>query len=259
MTEIEKGFFLRLFNRSGYVLDFSTDNFNSFTQSSVGVALCQHYKLSKGASLAAYCREADETFVIKLFSDLLEYYEAFCKDKNEEKQYSAIYEKCKEIINRESPPTQLNAPAIIAVNRGYIASMACRANRDVENGEYDSAITKARTLLEEVFCHAIEAKGETPSDNGDIGKLYYQVKILYKMHPAGIIDTRIKTLLSGLEKILTAISLMRNENSDAHGVGANRIKISEHHARLFVNSAITMADFILSVEKNAERANNPRD
>ena len=27
--------------------------------------------------------------------------------------------------------------------------------------------------------------------------------------------------------------------------------ISEHHARLFVNSAITMADFILSVEKNA--------
>ena len=43
---------------------------------------------------------------------------------------------------------------------------------------------------------------------------------------------------------------MRNESSDSHGVGSNRI--SEHHARLFVDSAITMADFILSVEKNSQ-------
>ena len=39
-----------------------------------------------------------------------------------------------------------------------------------------------------------------------------------------------------------------NKDSDAHGVGANRISIEEHHARLFVNSAMTMADFILSAE-----------
>lgn len=41
---------------------------------------------------------------------------------------------------------------------------------------------------------------------------------------------------------------MRNKDSDAHGVGAKRISIDEHHARLFVNAAIAMADFILSVE-----------
>ena len=40
MTEIEKGCFLRLFNRGGYVLDFTTDSFYAFTKSSVGVALC---------------------------------------------------------------------------------------------------------------------------------------------------------------------------------------------------------------------------
>lgn len=44
---------------------------------------------------------------------------------------------------------------------------------------------------------------------------------------------------------------MRNKDSDAHGVGANRISIDEYHARLFVNSAMTMADFILSVEIKA--------
>ena len=44
---------------------------------------------------------------------------------------------------------------------------------------------------------------------------------------------------------------MRNKNSDAHGVGATRITIDEHHARLFANTAMTMADFILSVENKA--------
>ena len=40
MTEIEKGCFLSLFNRGGYVLNFTTDSFDTFTMSSVGVSLC---------------------------------------------------------------------------------------------------------------------------------------------------------------------------------------------------------------------------
>ena len=119
--------------------------------------------------------------------------------------------------------------------------------RDVENGEYDSAITKSRTLLEEVFCFVIEKKQKEPSQKGDIKKLYKQVKELYNMHSDAGMDKRINELLSGLEKIIDAIAEMRNKNSDAHGVGQKRINISEHHARLFVNSAMTMADFILSV------------
>ena len=47
----------------------------------------------------------------------------------------------------------------------------------------------------------------------------------------------------------SAIAEMRNKNSDAHGVGAKRINIDEHHARLFVNSSMTMADFIISVQQ----------
>lgn len=123
--------------------------------------------------------------------------------------------------------------------------------KDVTDENYDSAITKSRTLLEEVFCYVIEKRNETPVDNGDIGKLYNQVKQLYNMHQSKELDKRINVLLSGLEKILNAISEMRNKDSDSHGVGARRISISEHHARLFVNSAMTMADFILAVgDKN---------
>ena len=77
--------------------------------------------------------------------------------------------------------------------------------------------------------------------------VHKQVKELYNMHTDAGMDKRINELLSGIEKIIDAIAEMRNKSSDAHGVGQKRINISEHHARLFVNSAMTMADFILSV------------
>lgn len=143
----------------------------------------------------------------------------------------------------------ISAPKIKTIDREYIKSISSRVLQDVEQKNYDSAITKSRTLLEETFCYVIELKNETPSDSGDIAKLYKQVRTLYNMHTDANTDRRINTLLSGLNSIVSSIAEMRNKNSDAHGVGANRISIDEHHARLFINSAMTMADFIISVQQ----------
>lgn len=249
MNGIEKGAFLKLFNRGGYVLNFSTNDFNCFTMESVGVALCQKYKLSKGASLTAFCNEASETDVIKLFSDLLEYYELhLLSSLYNENEYNNLYCKCKDIMEREfNNRVKIITPAITCVNRDYIKDISVRAMQDVDNQNYDSALTKSRTLLEEVFCYVIEKKNNVPSDKGDIGKLYKQVKDLYNMHNDSNMDKRINTLLSGLEKIVSSIAEMRNKAGDSHGVGAKRINIADYHARLYVNSSMTMADFILSV------------
>ena len=73
------------------------------------------------------------------------------------------------------------APTVKVIDRAYIKDLAERANKDIDDGNFDSAITKARTILEETFCYVIEKKGEVPSDSGDIGKLYGQVKALYNM------------------------------------------------------------------------------
>ena len=142
-------------------------------------------------------------------------------------------------------------PSVTTIDRAYIKDISERAMKDVLDENYDSAITKSRTLLEEVFCYVIERKGGDPSESGDIGKLYNQVKELYNMHQCKDMDKRINGLLSGLEKILSAIAEMRNKGSDSHGVGAKRITIADHHARLFVNSAMTMADFVLAVSEKA--------
>lgn len=153
------------------------------------------------------------------------------------------------VIHPIGSKIEIVAPTIKTIDREYIKSISSRALRDIEQNDFDSAITKSRTLLEETFCYVIEKKNETPSDSGDIGKLYKQVRTLYNMHTDANTDKRINTLLSGLNRIVSAVAEMRNKDSDAHGVGATRIPIEEHHARLFVNSSMAMADFILSVQQ----------
>ena len=155
------------------------------------------------------------------------------------------------VIQKIGTTISVAAPSVTALDRRYITDISERAMKDISDGNYDSAITKSRTLVEEVFCYVIEKKGVEPSESGDMGKLYNQVKQLYNMHQDKDVDKRINGLLSGLEKILSAIAEMRNKASDSHGVGAKRINISDYHARLFVNSAMTMADFVLAVSKNA--------
>ncbi len=149
-------------------------------------------------------------------------------------------------FNRETPTLK-------KVDREYIKELPGRAYRDIQNCEFDSALTKSRTLIEEVFYYMLEKKGEEPNDSGNIEKLYAQVKKAYNMCQNNLLDKRVNELLSGLNKIVKSISSARNNSSDSHGVGMKRISIAEHHARLFVNSAVTLAEFMLSVEKKANK------
>lgn len=113
LTKIEVGTFLKLFNRGGYVLDFSTNDFDVFTMGSIGNALCDKYKMSKGKSLSAYVNEASEEDVIKLLKDLLDYYEEnyekeYMQETDEETygyfrynaEYACLYKKCRTYMDR---------------------------------------------------------------------------------------------------------------------------------------------------------------
>ena len=156
------------------------------------------------------------------------------------------------IVKNIDEKINIDIPNINVVNRDYIKDLSERAMKDIDEGNLDSAITKSRTILEETFCYAIEIKGEEPSDNGDIGKLYKQEKDLYSMHANKDMDKRVNKLLSGLENIVQSIAEMRNNGSDSHGLGSKRVNIADYHARLAVNSSTTMAEFILSVSQNSK-------
>ena len=74
-TEEEIQMFFILFNRGGYVLNFSTDDFDIFTYKHVGVALCQKHGLSKGKSLRRFLDDADDEQKYVLITELFKYYE----------------------------------------------------------------------------------------------------------------------------------------------------------------------------------------
>lgn len=139
------------------------------------------------------------------------------------------------------------APAIERIDREYVRNIAKRASADVDNSDFDSALTKSRTLLEEIFCYVIEQSGKQPENKGNIGKLFEQVRNLYNMHAGADVDKRINEVVSGLNKVVSGLGGLRNTQSDAHGVGEKRMAISSYHAQLAVNAAATVAEFILQV------------
>ena len=139
------------------------------------------------------------------------------------------------------------APAIKVIDRKYVRSIAERALADVDNNNFDSALTKSRTLLEEIFCYVIERADAQPKGIGNIGNLFSQVRDLYNMHAGADVDQRINEIVSGLNKVVSGLGGLRNAQSDAHGVGEKRMAISSYHAQLAVNAAVTVAEFILQV------------
>ena len=118
-----------------------------------------------------------------------------------------------------------------------------KCREKVEGGDYSGAITNARSLIEAV-CTKIEADLDPNAlgNDGDLVKLFNRVRKLLNLDPSRQdINESLKQVLSGLSNIINGLAAMRNKMSDAHGVA---YKPSRHHAKLAVNAAKTLADFL---------------
>lgn len=141
-----------------------------------------------------------------------------------------------------------NTPKVKVVNRQYVQELPDRIKDDIKNKDFDSVITKSRTLLEEVLIFIIEKlTHERYKSSGNLIKIYNETTELLNMRQQNNWDTRVNELLGGLHKIVSAISSMRNINSDAHGAGASRVNIKEREAVLTANSSMILAEYWLSV------------
>lgn len=142
----------------------------------------------------------------------------------------------------------VEAPKVKTITYQYIRELPDRIKDDVSTKDYDSVVTKSRTLLEEVMIFIIEQLSkERYHSNGDLQKMYAEAKNLLNMTQNKDWDSRVNDLLSGINKIIDSIGRMRNMNSDAHGVGSGRIEIKEREACLISASAVMVAEYMLSV------------
>lgn len=144
-------------------------------------------------------------------------------------------------------------PIVKVISSQYIRELPERIKDDIDNKDYDSVLTKSRTLLEEVLIYIIEKLTfERYKSSGDLVKIYQDATSLLNMRQKREWDQRVNELLGGLHKIVSAVSSMRNMNSDAHGAGSNRITIKKREALLVANSSMMLAEYWLSIFENKE-------
>ena len=71
--------------------------------------------------------------------------------------------------------------------------LGCKSKcaEDLSNGNYDSVITKLRTLMEEIFLYVLENEKVNVKMNGDLTQYYGKIKEKYGLNQSSDIDNRI--------------------------------------------------------------------
>ena len=254
ISKIETSVFTALFNRGGYVLDFSTSAFDTFTQNSVGVALCSYYEMSKGKSLEAYLGEASNSDIIKLLGDLLEYYELHYQSEiqGNSVDLQGYYNKCRIIMDRVTT----NAVPFVAAGetlKEKFSSEYMSAQIDtifkMQTVNPTEAIGKSKELIESCCKTILEENGEVINKDWSVSQL---VKATMKflqvstdsVDPTTFEASTIKAILGNLHGIAGNIAELRNAYGSGHGKGANYKGLTVRHAKLAVGSSVTLVTYL---------------
>lgn len=265
LTNIEIGTFLKLFNRGGYVLDFTTNDFDVFTMESIGIALCNEYYMSKGKSLAAYVNSASTSDIEKLLNDLLSYYEENYEQEYTENltddeysycqynaEYARLYKKCRAYMNRvlnNTTPLAVNATELQEKFSSQYLSKQIELMLKMQSENPTDAIGKAKELIESCCKTILDNKGVAWDKNWNMGKLTGETLNLLNLTPESIsendpVSENIKAVLGNLRGISTKLAEIRNPYGSGHGKSASFAGLETRHAKLAVGCSITFVTFL---------------
>lgn len=109
----------------------------------------------------------------------------------------------------------------------------------------DGAITSARTLLETVCKHILDAVHVRYDAAADLPKLYRLTAETLSLAPSRHTEPILKQVLGGCTAVVEGIGAMRNKLGDAHGKGQTDAQPEPRHAELAVNLAGAAATFLV--------------
>lgn len=142
------------------------------------------------------------------------------------------------------------SPALNEISVYNVKHVYKRLFEDYNNRLYDNALNDAGRLIEIVIKYVLQEANIEYNDCEDIVQLYKKVKDRYHLRANKKLDERIRKLLGNLEQIIKNIRELRSKNG-AHGTLRETYKIEDYHARLAINSTISLCDFLLSVAQKA--------
>ena len=152
------------------------------------------------------------------------------------------------IIMNIAKDLDLFAPGIIdeeikeKASSDYINQQITKCKSKMNTGDYDGAITNARTLIEEILL-SIEEKivGSRQDYDGNLLTLYKRVSKQINMYPDDSkVENSLKQILRGFLSILNGFASLSNDIGDRHATIKHP---SHHHAKLAVNSSFVKAIF----------------
>ncbi len=114
----------------------------------------------------------------------------------------------------------------------------------------EGAITSARTLVESVCKHILDATGVTYEDEAKLPTLYKLTSKCLNLAPGQHTERVFKQILSGCHSVVEGLGSLRNHHGDAHGKGTSVVKPAPRHAELAVNLSGAMASFLLQTWKS---------
>lgn len=264
MDKIEIGIFLQLFVRSGYVLDLSTQQFDTLTLEAVGEALCEKYRLSKGKSLQSYLLEAPEDKAYHLLEYLMRYYESSSIFENETRDteplfgdfdnpgaYRKQYLRCKELLDAHSGVDANETRAAIieqTFNTQYMREHI-RIMIETQDKVPAEAIGKAKELIESC-CRTILKENNVPYTKDDgVNDLASKAFQLLKLMPKDVDDNNpyaadLRSVFGSLKGMVRNISNLRNAFGTGHGREADFVGLESRHAHLIVGASISIVEFL---------------
>ncbi len=134
--------------------------------------------------------------------------------------------------------------AVAPATREFMEEQVDKCEKKLESKDYDGAITNARSLVESVLVD-LESRLDNDASkyDGNLPRLYGRVRKLLNLDPAGKdADDVLRPILTGLVSVVSGLAATRNKMSDAH---VRTYRPHRHHARLAVNAAKTLVDFLL--------------
>ena len=128
-----------------------------------------------------------------------------------------------------------------------IPSIEAEFNRALGNvnSEPREAVSAACNILESIFKVYISDEGLELPKKQDIQNVWKVVRADLSFDPSKVEDNDLKKILSGILSVVDGIGAFRTHASSAHGQGRKLYKLKPRHARLAINSAHTLALFVL--------------
>lgn len=276
ISKKDEGTLLMLFNRGGYVLDFSTNDFDIFTTNSIGKALCAEYKISKGKSLVAFLSTAPDRERTKLLKDLFAYYEEnmeyeYNPDYEDDswwgstgrydEKYGNLHKKCRAIIDQLDGATVAIAKVADDIKAKFSSeylSQQIDLMVSMQANNPTDAIGKAKELIESCCKTILDEMGIDWDKNDDVPQLTNKVMKELNLLPSNVQPNdqgadAIKAILGSLRAIPTKLAELRNPFGSGHGKSASFKGLEERHAKLAVGSSITFVDFIWSTYESIHK------